>query len=204
MIDSLVSLYQADFNPRWIDKATELAETMIAHYADHDAGGFYFTADDHESLLARSKDLHDGSVPSGNAMAVIGLLKLAALTGRSDFHEQAMRTLQTYATLMQGHPAAAGQMLIALDLSLVGIDEIAIIGKTSDNETQTLLRQLRSQFLPHIVMAQHDPEAGAATIPLLKEKTMIDGQVTTYICRGFECQAPLVGVDAVREKYLSE
>ena len=150
MIDSLVSLYQADFNPRWIDNAIELAETMIAHYADVDAGGFYFTADDHESLLARSKDLHDGSVPSGNAMAVIGLLKLAALTGRSKFHEHATRTLQSYATLMQGHPAAAGQMLIALDLALAGIDEIAIVGTTSDHETQNVIASITiSIFATH-------------------------------------------------------
>ena len=198
MIDALVSLYQADFQPRWIDTATQLAETMIAHYADRDAGGFYFTADDHEALLARSKDLHDGSVPSGNAMAVIGLLKLAALTGRAEFHEHAMRTLQSYATLMQDHPAAAGQMLIAFDLALTGMDEIAIIGSTTDTDAQTVLRKFQSRFSPNAVLAWHDPSQEEASIPLLRDKPMIDGKVTTYICRNFACQAPLVGVDAVQ------
>ena len=201
MIDALVSLYQADFSPRWLNEATQLAETMIAHYADNDAGGFYFTADDHEQLLARSKDLHDGSVPSGNAMAVIGLLKLAALTGRADFHDHATKTLKSYAALMQGHPAAAGQMLIAYHLWQEPINEIAIIGPSNDSDVQSVLRQMQSRFSPNSVIAWHDPDEGDSEVALLKDKLMLDGKVTTYICRNFACQAPLVGLEAVHEQF---
>ncbi len=91
---------------------------MLKHFADPNGPGFFFTADDHEQLIARTKDLHDGSTPSGNAMAVTVLLRLAKLLDRRDFAAKAEETLRGYRETMAEHPAAAGQMLVALDFYL--------------------------------------------------------------------------------------
>ena len=42
---------------------------MLAHFWDPHAGGFFFTSDDHEALIVRSKPAFDGSIPSGNSVA---------------------------------------------------------------------------------------------------------------------------------------
>src|SRR6202043_1530542 len=87
LLNGLVSLYEATFSRRWIAEALELAEVMIEQFWDSTEGGFFYTGRDHEELIARTKDPHDSSIPSGNAMAVTALLHLAKLTGRIDLQE---------------------------------------------------------------------------------------------------------------------
>jgi len=197
LCDALVTLYEATFDSRWIRTATELAEAMLKHFADPQ-GGFFFTADDHEELIVRTKDLQDGSVPSGNAMATTALLRLAKLIGRSDFFAKAQDTLRAYRNLLAENPMAAGQMLIALDFHLGPVEEYAILGKADDPETVAVLKQLRGTFHPNRVVAFHDPSSGEppTEVPLLHGKPMVDGRVTTYVCRDFACQAPVVGFHA--------
>ena len=200
LTDALVSLYEATFAPRWIEAALELAKQMIQHFADDAEGGFFYTADDHEELIARTKDLQDGSVPSGNAMAATALIRLAKLTGRAEFLTRAEGTLRAYQSTMADNPMAAGQMLVAYDLFLGPVDEIAVIGRTGDADTTAALAIIRAKFAPNRVVAYHDPTAGdpPTAIPLLAGKPMVEGKVTVYICRDFTCQAPLVGLEAIR------
>src|SRR5262249_41310146 len=118
LASALVALYEADFDERWIDEAVKLADPMLGLFADPEQGGFFFTADDHETLITRQKDLYDAAVPSGNSMAAWSLLRLGKLTGRADYLEAAEGTLRLAAGLMRQSPLACGQMLIALDMYL--------------------------------------------------------------------------------------
>src|SRR5262249_6285889 len=111
LADGLISLYEAGFDERYINEAVKLADIMLAHFADRDGGGFFFTADDHEALVARQKDWQDSSTPSGNAMAATALLRLGKFTGRRDYTEAAVATLQAAGGLMERFPSAAGQIL---------------------------------------------------------------------------------------------
>ncbi len=190
--DALVTLYEATFEPRWLTTAAELCDVLLKHFADP-AGGFFFTADDHEELIARTKDLQDGATPSGNAMAATVLLRLAKLLNRSDFRDAAERTLRVYGSLMADSPMAAGQLLIALDFHLGPTKEVAVIGPKDDPETGAVLAKLRSRFRPNRVLAFHDPATGPASIPLLADRPMVDGKPTVYVCENFACAAPVTG-----------
>ena len=197
LIDGLITLYEATFDQRWIRAAVNLADVMVDQFWDATGGGFFFTGKDHESLIARSKDPHDNATPSGNAMAVTALLRLVKLTGRDDFWEKAEMTLGLYRELMANHPTAAGQMLLALDFSLGPVDEIAIVGEPGHEDTQRVLRGARRSFRPNQVVAFkaiHEVDDDEQ-IALLKDKKA-STEVTTYICRDFACQAPLVGAAA--------
>jgi uncharacterized protein YyaL (SSP411 family) len=200
LIDALVSLYETTFEPRWIHSALELADILIDQFLDREGGGFFFTGRDHEELIARSKDPYDNATPSGNAMAVTGLLRLAQLTGRNDLLDQAERTLGLYSRLMAEHPSAVGQMLVALDFHLGPTQEIAVVGDRSSEDTRRVLRAIRGGFQPNKVVALLQPGAEApAEIPLLADKKSSGGQVTTWICQNFTCQAPLVGAEAAEQ-----
>jgi uncharacterized protein YyaL (SSP411 family) len=198
LADALVTLYESVFDPKYLRAAVELADVMLKHFADPSRPGFFFTADDHEQLIARTKDLHDGSTPSGNAVAVMVLLRLAKLCDSPDFAAKAADTLRGFRAMMEEHPSASGQMLAALDFHLGPVQEIAVIGKTGDPETKKVLDAPHSAFRPNQVVAFHDPATGdpPAFVALLKDRPMIDGKVTTYVCENFVCKAPLVGADA--------
>ena len=198
LIDALVSLYEATFTPRWLEAALELAKVMVDQFWDAEGAGFYFTGRDHEALIARTKDPYDNATPSGNSMAVTGLLRLVKLTGRQDLQEKAEATLQLYRGLMASSPAAVGQMLVAYDFHLGPVQEFAVVGSPEDEETRRVLRAIRRGFRPNKVVALKDPRSPAAEelLPLLAGKTG-QGGVTTYVCENFTCQAPLVGAAAL-------
>jgi uncharacterized protein YyaL (SSP411 family) len=199
LIDGLVSLYEATYAPRWIISAVELTQVMIDQFWDEKARGFFYTGRDHEVLIARNKDPHDNATPSGNAMAVTALQRLAKLTGLGDLADKAEQTLQLYRGLLSEHPLSAAQMLIALDFRLGPVDEVAVVGDPGAQGTKRVLHRLGATFAPRRVTA-FKPAVGSteadAAVPLLKDKTAIDGEVTTFVCRNLACQAPLVGVDA--------
>jgi uncharacterized protein YyaL (SSP411 family) len=204
LADGLISLYEACFEEKYLRAAGELADAMLKHFADPAGPGFFFTADDHEELLARTKETHDGSTPSGCAVAVMVLLRLAKLLDRRDFASKAEETLRAYRTTMSGHPMASGQMLIALDFHLGPTTEVAVIGPAGDDETVRALAAVRSAFRPNQVLAFHDPSTGPPpeSIPLLKDKPAVDGRVTVYVCENFSCREPLVGAEAVEESFV--
>ncbi|MEI7683438.1 MAG: thioredoxin domain-containing protein [Planctomycetota bacterium] len=191
-IDGLVSLYEATFEPRWLTAAGELADTMIALFGDAKDGGFFYTSIDHETLIARNKDPHDQATPSGNSLAACGLVRLAHLTGRADFRAQAERTLLAFRGLMTSSPMAAGQMLIALDLFLGPVDEVAIVGRPGTEEFGQVIRAARAGYRPLQTLAASSP--GDEAVALLKERT--SPSVSVFLCREGTCQAPAVGVDA--------
>ena len=94
LLEALLSLYEATFEPRWFAEARALADTMIERFADDDNGGFFETSSDHEQLVARRKDLEDHPIPSGNSSAAYGLLRLAALTGEHEYAARAESVLR--------------------------------------------------------------------------------------------------------------
>ena len=200
LINALVSLYEATFAPHWIEAALDLTQMMIEQFWDPADGGFFYTGRDHERLIARGKEPQDNAIPSGNAMAVTAMLRLAKLTGRVDLMEKAEATLQLFRGLMATHPMAAGQMLNALDFFLGPVEEFAIVGDPAAEETLRVLRAIRRGFRPNKVVALKRSESNAARIeevlPLLRGKTAA-GTVTTHICQNFTCQAPLMGAAAL-------
>ncbi len=202
MIDGLIELYQATFAARWLTAAVELAEQMIERFADPDAGGFYYTATDHEPLIARSKDAQDNATPSGNGMAATALLRLGRLTGRSDLAQAGYETLETLSGLLADHPRAAGQALLALDFHLGPAKEIVLVDGADAGETQRTLAGLKQRFLPNVVIARRrgameDNNLPAVLRPLLQGRTAQGGRLTGYVCERGTCSLPVVGDEAV-------
>jgi uncharacterized protein YyaL (SSP411 family) len=206
LINALVSLYEATFAPRWIEAALDLTQVMIDQFWDSADAGFFYTGQDHEALIVRSKDPSDNAIPSGNSMAVTALLRLAKLTGRTELMDKADATLRLFRGLMATHPMAAAQMLIALDFYLGPVQEFAVVGDVAAEETRRVLRAIRGGFRPGKVVALKSTGVDEAkldeVLPLLKGKTG-NAAVTTFICQDFACQAPLVGAETV-ESTLSQ
>ena len=193
LADGLLALYEATFDERWFVAARELADAMLEHFADP-RGGFFDTADDHEALITRPKGLQDNASPSGNAMAVTVLLRLAALTGDGRYRQHAEAGLQLVAPVAPRYPTAFGQWLVGLGLALAKVDEVAIVGAPDAPDTGALLDVVRAGYRPSVVLAV-SPDPGQSAIPLLQGRTVRDGKATAYVCHGFACLQPVTSPD---------
>jgi uncharacterized protein YyaL (SSP411 family) len=202
LANSLVSVYEATFCERWIDRAVQLMDVVLAKFADP-AGGFFYTASDHEQLIARTKELTDSSTPSGNALAATALLRLGKLLGRRDYLDAVETTLATAVPVMQRAPLATGQMLLALGRYLGPSHELVLVGDFAGAETQAAIKLIRSAFLPRCVVAARDTGSvrnSSHLDPLFAGKSSTGGKPVLYICQDFACQAPAEGLAAIKSQ----
>jgi len=200
MINALISLYQTDFDESWIEAAVQLAEIVLQRFADSVGDGFYFTADDHEQLIARNKDFLESSVPSGNSLAATALWRLGKLCGRTDYLEAARRVVEISTEMIQRAPSAMGQMLSAADMAIGPTAEIIILGDASRGDTAQVLADLRHRYVPNHVVACRRPGAGeepGILQPAFAGKKMLEAEPTVFLCENFACQAPVAGREAV-------
>lgn len=201
LANGLISLYESTFDAQHLDRALQLMQTVLDHFADPEGGGFFYTADDHEELIVRGKDFYDNAVPSGNAMAATALVRLGKLTGEQKLLDAAVSTMTGATGLMKQAPAGVGQMLIALDLHLGPTYEMVLAGDLTGAATQQTLAEIRHRYLPNKVLAfvGEGVQAPAALKDLLVGKKMLDCQPTLFVCEGFTCQAPASGDQAITE-----
>jgi uncharacterized protein len=191
LLEALLTLYEASFEPHWFEQARALAETTIARFGDPENGGFFSTSDDHEALIARRKEIGDHPIPSGNSSAAFGLLHLAALTGERRYEEQAEGVFHLFAGPATRHPESFAHLLRAIDFHLSPTKEVALIG---DDLTE-LTRAVRAEHRPHLVLAG-GPE-GSNLPELLRDRPTTEGQPTAYVCEHFTCQAPVTTSQAL-------
>lgn len=201
LADGLISLYEATFEPSWIETAYQLCEIMIEQFYDQEQGGFYFTGKDHEALITRNRDFYDGAVPSGNAMAATALIRLSRLTAKHDWQPVIDATIEACSSQITRHATSASQMLIALDFQIGPSWEIALIGNPEEDETQQALRMIRDTYQPRkvIALSSSDKEQGASIVGLLQDKKAENG-LTTYLCQNGTCQAPIVGIEKLQSE----
>lgn len=197
LIDALCELFQVDPKAEHLQFASSLADVVIEHFVDP-RGGFFFTADDSESLIARSKDLADSSVPSGNAMAASGLLCLSRLTGKSQYYDAAKSALVAASGVMEQSPQAAGQALRVLRRYASASEETIVVFASQDESRAGLQRLLYRPLRPLGIQLGIDQ---AAITPELREICpLLEGRQSAsktqlYLCRDSVCQFPLSGND---------
>jgi len=189
LLEALLILYEATWEPRWFAEARALADTLIERFADSEHGGFFSTPSDHEALVARRKDLEDTPIPSGSSSAALGLLRLAALTGEHEYERHAVGVLRLLHPVAARHPSAFGHLLQAIAFHLAPVQEVAIAG---EGPTGPLARTVRSRFRPQLVLAGGDADGGA---PLLEGREPVAGRPAAYVCERFACRRPVTEND---------
>jgi uncharacterized protein YyaL (SSP411 family) len=195
LADGLLALYAATFDERWFVAARDLAEVMLAHFADP-AGGFWDTADDHEPLIARPRQVEDNAVPSGGAAAARVLLRLAALTGEARYRSAALGVLPAILALAERYPTGFAAWLAAVDLASGTSTEVAIVGDTEDPAAKALLDVATRGLHPHRVVAMtNDPQR--SRVELLQSRFALRGRPTAFVCRDFACRQPVTEPEAL-------
>ena len=196
-----LELYEATFEPEFLIDAKRLVDAMNERFADEGEGGYFFTGDDGEPLLARAKEIYDGASPSGNSVAALVLLKLSRLTGESAYEVRAERLFRAFAGLVERHPSAHTQLLMAVDFALGPSREIVIASDLGDPRLLGLLGVVRRSFTPNKVVllrpAAGDGGALRDVAPYVAAQTARAGAPTAYVCERFACREPLTDPDAL-------
>jgi hypothetical protein len=191
LLEALLALYEASFEQRWFGAAREIATTMIDRFGDREGGGFFTTSVDHEQLIARRKDFDDHPIPSGNASAARGLLRLEALSGERDWGRWGEGVLKLLGGLGEQHPQGLAYLLSAADFYISPTREVALIAPAGAGleALSELTGELRSRYRPNVVLAA--AEQGATEPPLLAGRPSLNGDPAAYVCERFVCQAPV-------------
>lgn len=188
LVDALLHLLQARWNGRHLDMAIRLADLMLEHFIDNENGGFYFTADDHESLMHRPKPLADEATPSGNGIAALGLQRLGFLLGESRYLHAAEGTLRNAWRAMAEYPHGHVSLVTALEEYLTPPEIIVIrgTGKAVDAWRDTAAKIYAPRRLVFAIDSQASDLPGA-----LAERRAIDKQTVAYRCLGSHCSLPI-------------
>jgi uncharacterized protein YyaL (SSP411 family) len=189
-VAALLDVFELVQEQRYLESAAALTDSMIAHFADSSAAGFFFTSDDHEQLIVRSKPVFDGSIPSGNSVAARNLLRLHHHTERREYAERAEALLELYAPQMREQPFGFANMLCVADLYAATPHEIAVVGTPDAPDTVDLLQRIRKVYLPNRILRVITPESAADLPERFRGQGQIDGRATVYVCRSMTCSPP--------------
>jgi len=192
-IAGLLDLYEATFDPRWLQSAIRLEQVVDAHFFDAAQGGYYLTADDAETLLARAKPDYDGAEPAGNSVMLLDLLRLSELTGDDRYRTRAAATLRAFQPRLADDPDALPAMLAALDFWLDRPKAIVIATPHGPADAAPFLARLQTAYLPNRVVTVVDESDHPSLAPLtalIAEKTTRNGKPTAYVCEQRVCDLP--------------
>ena len=196
---AFLSLYEATFDSRWLDAAGKLAAAMISQFWDEAHGCFYDNGYRQEALVVRPRNIFDNALPSGSSMAASVLIHLARLIDKREHEKLAATAIRSVRDFLTRYPSGFSYWLCALDLYLSQPKEIAIIGRSQDPATKSLIKVIKQSYLPGTVLAGLSPDQAASDngIPLLHDRGMIDNRPTAYICEGHVCQTPVTDPEAL-------
>jgi hypothetical protein len=198
---AFIDLYEATFEKVYLQRAVEFMETLLVRFWDEKEGGFFFTSDDHEVLITRSKPAFDGSIPSGNSAALLNLLRLSYLTENRNYLTKAEQILRLYYDAMTQNPFGFSNMLCALDFYLNRPKEIVLLGKKNAAETREMLSRIHTLFIPNKTIRCLDSlDHSEPPMPsILEGRTQIEGKLTAYVCHNFTCSLPVTDWGALKE-----
>jgi uncharacterized protein YyaL (SSP411 family) len=194
LVDAILESLQSRWNSEHLGFSIEIADLMLAHFEDAEYGGFYFTANDHESLMARPKPLADEAMPSGNGVAAYALQRLGHLLGEQRYIDAAERALRNAWKAIDEYPHGHVTLLNALEEYLTP-PEIVVLRGPEDELARWRDSAGRIYAPNRLVVAIGE---GEENLPgLLAERKAVAGETVAYRCVGTHCELPVTSWEAL-------
>jgi uncharacterized protein YyaL (SSP411 family) len=185
LIDAFTRLGEATGKSNWITHACDVADQLIEFHWDSTNFGLFTIANDAEQLIVRQKDLLDNATPSANSTAAFSLIRLAALTGKSQYSDIALNILRLFSKIAASAPSAFANLINAVHLQNVGVTEIAITGSRTD-----LLKEIQTNWLPTAVVAWGEKYDS----PIWSDRPV----GFAFVCQNYTCAAPASTIDELK------
>jgi uncharacterized protein YyaL (SSP411 family) len=190
--DAALDLYEATGDPRWVELARGLADSILAHFHDAAEGGFFFSPDDGEKIIVRAKDPYDHAVPSGASIAARLLLRLGTMLD-AKYTDVATRAIEAAAPAAIENPFGMSVTVSLADRLVRGSVDVVIVGPRSSQATRRLAREAHRAFLTDRVLAWVDPGDARSleACRALAEGKLGASEPVAYVCRGRACSLPI-------------
>jgi hypothetical protein len=190
LVEALIDLYEATFEPRYFRNAVELASEMEERFADP-RGGYFLAAEGHDHLIVRPRELFDGATPSSNSVAAMSQLRLATFTGESKYRARAEEIFSAFAGYLDRVPAAFPRLLCALDYRQDEPREVVLSGEAGREDFEELRAAVfRARRLNRVVAHADAAESLADVAPLVASRGSTGGAAQAWVCRNFACLRP--------------
>ncbi len=190
-LQGLLALYEAGLDSKWIARAKDLANAMIAEFWDEKEGGFFLSGQSGEQLISKLKNPADEALPSANAVAALVLLQLGRLTGEETYTQKAEETLQAFQAMMERSPAGFTGLLSAMSALNLPPVEVVFAGPRDHSSFDEMLKVLHTDYRPNKVVIWNEKEFTGDLLPLAQGKTAEKGEPTVYLCQKNTCHAPV-------------
>jgi uncharacterized protein YyaL (SSP411 family) len=204
LIWGLMELYQAGFKEHYLLQAIELQDELCAHYSDERSGAFFSTHADAHDLPIRPLEFHDGAIPSGNSVAMLNLLRMGSITGKTDYEDRARGIGQAFGAQVQSMPNAFCMLMCALEFETGPRTTIVIAGTRNAPDTQELLRIVNSHFLPDTFVLLHaqdrDCKVLAEHMPGNELKRPVKDRAAAYVCSNNTCLPPACDEKSLKQR----
>ena len=196
LVWGLLELYEATYDPKYLNKALELNEDMLYLFGDDSSAGLFLYGRDSEELITRPRECYDGAIPSGNSVAVMNLLRIARITGQHEFETRAKEIIDYFSSDIEAVPTGHSYMLCAyLYASSEMSSEVVLVGSACDD----MIKTYNSIYHPFtIAISRITPEL-IDIVPYVSEYGKYDGKAAAYICQNFSCMPPITDVSRLEE-----
>ena len=196
MLSGVLTLLEARWEDAGFDFARLLADGLLTLFLDEEAGGFWFTAHDHEQLIHRPKPVLDDALPPGNATAVRALAAFGHLTAESRYLDAAYATLDWARGFAERQPAAHSALLTAIEEAAAPGETVILRGPL--DLMDPWLDAARDGYEPArtVYAIPYDCQAPSYLPRLVTTETR--ARVTAFVCRDLVCSAPINDLDEFR------
>jgi hypothetical protein len=195
-----LDLQRATGDPALPALALGVAEEIRARFFDAAENDLFLTPSDGERLAQRPRSDHDGATPHSTGLAVLGLLRAAALSGREELRATAERVLRTHAFALERAPAAFPTLARAALFAERGLAGAVVVGAPGDPRTRALALRARRLLAPEelvLVAAPGEPAPEGVDASWLAGRGPLAGAPAAYVCRGTVCSLPVTEPDAL-------
>lgn len=203
LILGLIELYQATFNTKYLQISLDLNKYLINHFWDKNNGGLFFTSNLNEKLITRTKEIYDGAIPSANSVTMYNLIRLARITGNTDFEKKAIQIGKTFSNIINELPSGHTQLMTGLDFAIGPSFEIVIVGIKDKKDTQQIIQTINSNYIPNKVVILKEPNKKKSKTeelaPFVKNYSQIKNQATIYVCKNQQCQLPTTSIEKMKQ-----
>ncbi|MGB5087260.1 MAG: thioredoxin domain-containing protein [Methylocystis silviterrae] len=195
MCRAALALYEATGAPSYLECGRRWVEHVEHHYRDRH-GGYFYAADDADTLIARVKIAEDSALPSGNGVMLQVLAQLYYLTGESVYRERAEAIAKDFAGTIRERVLGFSSLLNGMEMLREAL-QIVVIGETDAADTAALKRVIYGVSRPGRVLNIIAPGAALPRAHPAFGKTLLGDRATAYVCRGMVCSLPIVEPDAL-------
>jgi uncharacterized protein YyaL (SSP411 family) len=200
MLEACLDLHRAGAGERFLRAALGFAQDVADRFYDDAEGDLFLTPTDGERLAVRPRSDHDGATPHSPGLAVLGLLRAAAISGDVALARVTERVLRSHAFVLERVPSSYPTLVRAAAIAERGLDVAVIVGPDGDPARAALAAGARTTLAPEaaVLCVTAGGAVPAGVDPAwLAGREPRDGRATAWLCRGVTCTLPLTDPDAL-------